>query len=1037
LLQRSVTIVLVLFLALSLSQLKGQSFDEKDFKLYTTIDGLSNNDVGSVMQDLYGYMWIGTRKGLNRFDGNSFLHFYSDSNSNSLPQDWIYRLKWLNKEELSVITLSGVNIINTRTLQRRNLFIPADSLKLESAVNTVQDVAGDKDGNVFIITGTGFYEFNNKDKLVFRYDHYSGKYTETGWVNFGRNVIMAQHDILLLSTIRGLYIYNIRQRNLHPIGSGDDPFYQQVAKPKEWFWFMHGNENSFSVQTEGAENLSYYDIPHKTRHFIRGAFKTSDKFNWQSKIFRLNDTLFAINGMEKGFYLIHYNRKSGTYDLDPKIYFENYFCSSILIDKNDHLWIGTNKGLFHEKRQAGYIEKITVSPKWNPFNSDLNISAITISNHKIFAATISEGVLVFNQDSMKVSGRIDFLRYWKEANEVFSLTNLNKDTILAGSYGALVWINTKNLKHGKIDLQDWDSSTYAATVLFKDSRNNIYAVINANDRFYYRDAKEKRFKLSDHSQNDFFKIQDPMNITEDPEGNMWFAASGVCRYNYRLQKFDKLLDSFPSMKIPTKAVLSLAFDGLGKMYFGFRENGLLIYDVVKKKFEHLTRSDGLPDNNVLALYLHNRKLWIGTESGLANYNLDTKKISAFGISEGMPADPFTASTFYYNPTQHQLYAAFNNTIVRFDPDKLIKNNSPPDFLIENIVVAEDKTLYHPDDKIELSYKHNDLIINLASINFEDAFQQRFAYRFVHNGSGPDRNQDWQEIGSQRSIIFSNLSPGNHRLQLKAFIRNNSWPEQIKEITINVRPPFWKTTWFILFFSIAVFTILFFIYRARIKTIRQKANIDKELAELEMKGLHGQMNPHFIFNSLNSIKEMILEDQKQNASRYLSKFAQLIRTNLEQSRQTFITVKQCIDHLHQYLEMEKIRFDGFNYAIDVDKDLSTDEIRIVPMLIQPIVENAIWHGLQNQTGEKNLTIRFYKKDEQLVCEIEDNGIGVIESKKRKLGMRPAHRSLGIVNIHDRLTVLNEKYKMNSSLNIIDKSGLQGNKTGTLVTLRFNI
>jgi LytS/YehU family sensor histidine kinase len=82
-------------------------------------------------------------------------------------------------------------------------------------------------------------------------------------------------------------------------------------------------------------------------------------------------------------------------------------------------------------------------------------------------------------------------------------------------------------------------------------------------------------------------------------------------------------------------------------------------------------------------------------------------------------------------------------------------------------------------------------------------------------------------------------------------------------------------------------------------------------------------------------------------------------------------------------MEKIRFDGFNYVIDVDKDLSTDEIRIVPMLIQPIVENAIWHGLQNQTGEKNLMIRFYKKDEQLVCEIEDNGIGVIESKKRKL------------------------------------------------------
>jgi two-component sensor histidine kinase len=378
-----------------------------------------------------------------------------------------------------------------------------------------------------------------------------------------------------------------------------------------------------------------------------------------------------------------------------------------------------------------------------------------------------------------------------------------------------------------------------------------------------------------------------------------------------------------------------------------------------------------------------------------------------------------------------LYGAFNNTIVRFDPDKLIKNNSPPDFFIDNIVISGDKTIYHPADKIELSYKHNDFIINLASVNFEDVYQQQFAYRFVNN-----KNEPWQETGSQQGIIFSNLSPGNHRLQLKVFIKNNSWPEQVKEINIIVHPPFWQTGWFIFIAIILLLTSFFSLYKYRIRIIKQKSNIDKQLAELEMKGLHAQMNPHFIFNSLNSIKEMILEDEKQNASRYLSKFAQLIRTNLEQSKQTFITVKQCIDHLEQYLEMEKIRFDKFNYRVEVDEGLPTDEIRMSPMLIQPLVENAIWHGLQNQAGQKNLMIRFYKKDEQLVCEIEDNGVGINESKKRKIGLRSVHRSLGISNINDRLVVLNEKYKMNCSLSIIDKSELPGNKTGTLVTLRFN-
>lgn len=379
-----------------------------------------------------------------------------------------------------------------------------------------------------------------------------------------------------------------------------------------------------------------------------------------------------------------------------------------------------------------------------------------------------------------------------------------------------------------------------------------------------------------------------------------------------------------------------------------------------------------------------------------------------------------------------MYGGFNNTIVRFNPDELSKNSSPPEFFIESIVTSGTESISHPADKAEFSYKHNNLVINLAAINFEDAYQQQFAYRFVRNG-----NEPWQQAGAQRSIIFSNLSPGDHRLQLKVFIKNNSWPEQVKEIYIIIRPPFWQKKWFIILAALLFFCALYLLYRYRIRSVRQKANIDRQLAELEIKGLHAQMNPHFIFNSLNSIKEMILQDEKQHASRYLSKFAQLIRTNLDQSRQTFITVRQCIDHLQQYLDMEKIRFDNFNYRIDVDEGLP-DDIRMVPMLIQPMVENAIWHGLRNQAGEKNLFIRFYISGRQLVCEIEDNGIGIRQSMKDKAGRQPTHRSLGIESVQERLNVLNEKYNMNSSLEIIDRMELAGNKTsGTLVILRLNI
>jgi hypothetical protein len=130
----------------------------------------------------------------------------------------------------------------------------------------------------------------------------------------------------------------------------------------------------------------------------------------------------------------------------------------------------------------------------------------------------------------------------------------------------------------------------------------------------------------------------------------------------------------------------------------------------------------------------------------------------------------------------QLYGAFRNTLFRFNPTASQKNSSPPDFSIETLLVSGKEMIYHPTDQIELSHKDNNVVVNLASVNFEDDFNQRFSYRWAKN-----ENETWQEINSQRSIIFSNLSPGSHRLQVKAYTRDGSWPEQIREIVFVVQP----------------------------------------------------------------------------------------------------------------------------------------------------------------------------------------------------------------------------------------------------------
>ena len=246
-----------LFYLLSVAAVSHQ-INEKNFIQYTTKDGLSNNFINCIEQDAYGYMWIGTRKGLNRFDGNTFQQFYSDTSKNSLPQDFIHSLKWLDKEQLAAVTLSGLHIVNTKTLVQRNLVIPADSLKTLHPLNSVFDATGDKKGNIFTITRTGFYHFNNKDELVFRYDHYSQKQVATGPVQFGWEIILADDNTVLLSAAKGLYVYNIEQHNLHLVNNSDNELYRQIVPTPRRFWFAHNDDKSFSVMHYDEKEFYFF-----------------------------------------------------------------------------------------------------------------------------------------------------------------------------------------------------------------------------------------------------------------------------------------------------------------------------------------------------------------------------------------------------------------------------------------------------------------------------------------------------------------------------------------------------------------------------------------------------------------------------------------------------------------------------------------------------------------------------------------------------------------------------------------------------------
>ncbi|MEO1260007.1 MAG: histidine kinase [Bacteroidota bacterium] len=255
------------------------------------------------------------------------------------------------------------------------------------------------------------------------------------------------------------------------------------------------------------------------------------------------------------------------------------------------------------------------------------------------------------------------------------------------------------------------------------------------------------------------------------------------------------------------------------------------------------------------------------------------------------------------------------------------------------------------------------------------------------------------------------SPGNY-----LFLQRTLW-----------KPLFWGSGVVMLAISILVF------YRNKKLEVAHEENLLQKIRELERTALRAQMNPHFIFNALNSIQGFIVDGDKKSSSLYLSKFAKLVRSTLQHSDAKKITLAEDLQMLKNYLALEQLRFNGdFKFEIDIDPSIDPESETLPPMLIQPYVENAILHGLVPLQHNGLLTVRIQPHENGLLAIIRDNGIGVEASKKRKKQQSTVHRSMGMQVTQKRLELTNSS-PTNQHFSIKEITGNEGEVTGTEVTL----
>ena len=219
---------------------------------------------------------------------------------------------------------------------------------------------------------------------------------------------------------------------------------------------------------------------------------------------------------------------------------------------------------------------------------------------------------------------------------------------------------------------------------------------------------------------------------------------------------------------------------------------------------------------------------------------------------------------------------------------------------------------------------------------------------------------------------------------------------------------------------------------------QQLESKKQLAELEMQALRAQMNPHFIFNSLNSINRFILQSNKALASEYLTKFSRLVRLILQNSEAALIPLESELESLQLYLELEAVRFDHqFDYKITIDKELDFSIIKLPPLIIQPYVENAIWHGLMHKEEKGHLAVELFEQDDMLFCKITDDGIGRKKASELKSKSASSHKSMGMRITADRIAILQQKKQFDTNIKITDLVLPDGSAGGTEVLLKIPV
>lgn len=1019
----SVFFALLLLLCL-LPALRAQSLN---FLQYSLDEGLPQSQVWASLSDHYGYLWFGTQGGgLARYDGRQFTVFNAQ---NGLATDYVNAL--LEDPTDFRIWIATSRGLSYRLPNRDKIFtVSGGKKRINALVMTADDqlLAG---------TESGLLTYNFKQDSLTELPDAKGD-------------LLANHEILSLLRIGQEVLIGTNQGLYRRSASGRILAVDRI--PRQYIYAMATDSSQtycwLGIYQNGLVKLSWPGLlPLDTVQelSVRNALALAvadDASVW------VGDRDAGLSKVQNGQVQRNFQERDGL---------PHNHVRSLVYDREGELWVSTSGGgvarvlplsFRHFDRSDGLLGERVYAVNERP-NGELLLS---VSNR---------GLQI--RDSLGNLRKIDWELDFKVANgqegavfasaKVKCIANDARGKTYAGSEGqGMMVIDTNGItKIGRSQglASDWvqqiatarDGSVYIAS--FSDGISHLRWT---SDTTYRITNIERRRGLIDP------KIS---SIALDTQQRLWATSRDGKLFLIVNDRVTAVYDQ--TAGLPATDLRCLAFDRFNRLWVAARGQGLYWAKLSKEEapfFLPYAENDQLVSTTTYLLQPSDEGLWLGSETGVellrfaAEDGAPTSR-QFFGRAEGFLGVETCHNAVTPPDKNGRIWFGTMNGLMLYQPGLSVRQVPPPLLhlnevslfyrALEETSYAEFRTLTGLRPGLELRHTDNNLSFGFSAVDLTYPERVRYRYRLSN-----EETAEWSPPNQSTEVSYAGLAPGTYLFEVAATNNDGlSW-SAVRRAEFSIATPYWQTRRFI--WSVALAAILLtalgtwlLIRRVKKREARRRKELETEhqLLQLEQKALQLQMNPHFIFNALTSIRSLVGTSDEERAKAEITNFAALMRGILNNSRQNSIALVEEIRVLDQYLKTEQFcQANSFTYHLQLLDGIDPEEIELPPMLLQPFVENAVVHGIAHLARPGQINIAFHLEQAVLVITIQDNGIGREAAGKLKENKRPGHQSVALAVTRQRLEALrgNRNYR---PLIVQDRFNEQREIVGTEVIIRLPV